>query len=61
MTLPKSLPYKKYIQWINKQDQSQAEEFWKEELKGFYAPTPLAMERGSRTREGLWRVCLSSI
>ncbi|MGE0994855.1 condensation domain-containing protein, partial [Bacillus sp. GMa5/2] len=45
LNLPKSLPYKKYIQWINKQDQSQAEEFWKEELKGFYAPTPLAMER----------------
>ncbi len=34
LNLPKSLPYKKYIQWINKQDQSQAEEFWKEELKG---------------------------
>ncbi|MDQ0418593.1 amino acid adenylation domain-containing protein [Croceifilum oryzae] len=41
----KPLPYKRYIQWINKQDRKKAEQFWTEELKGFHAPTPLAMER----------------
>lgn len=54
---PKSLPYKKYIQWINKQDQSLAEEFWKEELKGFYAPTPLAMERKDQGQEKGYGEC----
>ncbi|MEH6979171.1 amino acid adenylation domain-containing protein, partial [Bacillus pseudomycoides] len=49
--LPKSLPYKKYIQWINKQDRSKAEKFWTEELKGFHAPTPLAMERSDQGQE----------
>ncbi|PDZ09110.1 non-ribosomal peptide synthetase [Bacillus pseudomycoides] len=49
--LPKSLPYKKYIQWINKQDRSKAEKFWTEELKGFHAPTPLAMERSEQGQE----------
>ena len=57
LNLPKSLPYKKYIQWINKQDQSQAEEFWKEELKGFYAPTPLAMERKDQGQEKGYGEC----
>ncbi|MDM5294858.1 amino acid adenylation domain-containing protein [Peribacillus simplex] len=49
--LPKSLPYKKYIQWINKQDRSKAEKFWTEELKGFHAPTPLMMERNDQGQE----------
>ncbi|MEC2799606.1 condensation domain-containing protein, partial [Bacillus thuringiensis] len=57
LNLPKPLPYKKYIQWINKQDQSQAEEFWKEELKGFYAPTPLAMERKEQGQEKGYGEC----
>ncbi|MGG3494414.1 amino acid adenylation domain-containing protein [Peribacillus simplex] len=49
--LPKSLPYKKYIQWINKQDRSKAEKFWTVELKGFHAPTPLMMERNDQGQE----------
>ncbi|MEC2450454.1 amino acid adenylation domain-containing protein, partial [Bacillus cereus] len=61
LTLPKSLPYKKYIQWINKQDQSQAEEFWKEELKGFYAPTPLAMERKDQGQEKGYGDCVYQV
>ncbi|MDP1419335.1 non-ribosomal peptide synthase/polyketide synthase [Peribacillus simplex] len=42
--LPKSPPYKKYIQWLNEQDQEQAEKFWREKLRGFTAPTLLGLE-----------------
>ncbi|MCM3538297.1 non-ribosomal peptide synthetase [Priestia endophytica] len=59
--LPKSLPYKKYIQWINKQDQSQAEKFWTEELKGFHAPTPLAMERKDQGQEKGYGECVYQV
>ncbi len=41
LNLPKPLPYKNYIQWLNRQDQKAAEEFWKKELKGISSPTPL--------------------
>lgn len=42
--LPKSSPYKKYIQWLREQDKEQAEQFWREKLKGFTAPTLLGLE-----------------
>ncbi|SFX81224.1 amino acid adenylation domain-containing protein [Thermoactinomyces sp. DSM 45891] len=47
----KPLPYKRYIQWINKQDREKAEKFWTKELKGFHAPTPLSMERSDHGQE----------
>ncbi|MEO8664516.1 MAG: amino acid adenylation domain-containing protein, partial [Ignavibacteria bacterium] len=39
--LPRSLPYKEFILWLNKQDKAAAERFWKKELKGFDTPTML--------------------
>jgi non-ribosomal peptide synthetase component F len=33
--------YKDYIEWIGKQDRSEAEAFWRRKLKGFSAATPL--------------------
>ncbi|EEK70326.1 hypothetical protein bcere0007_52480 [Bacillus mycoides] len=42
--LPNSSPYKKYIQWLREQNQEQAEQFWREKLKGFTAPTLLGLE-----------------
>ncbi|MGG4268475.1 condensation domain-containing protein, partial [Peribacillus simplex] len=42
--LPKSPPYKKYIQWLKEQDQEQAEQFWRKKLRGFTAPTLLGLE-----------------
>ena len=42
--LPKSSPYKKYIQWLREQDKEQAEQFWRGKLKGFTAPTLLGLE-----------------
>ncbi|RPK10893.1 non-ribosomal peptide synthetase [Priestia endophytica] len=44
VNLPKSSPYKKYIQWLREQNQEQAEQFWREKLKGFTAPTLLGLE-----------------
>ncbi|SDX09030.1 Condensation domain-containing protein [Marininema mesophilum] len=49
--LPKSPPYKKYIQWIKKQDKLKAEQYWKEELQGFTAPTPYTLERQNRSAD----------
>lgn len=37
-------PYRDYILWLQQQDFSQAESFWKQELQGFSAPTPLAVD-----------------
>jgi len=37
--------YRNYIAWLQQQDQKQAEEFWKQKLQGFTAPTPLTVEK----------------
>ena len=37
--------YRNYISWLQKQDESKAEAFWREELKGFTAPTRLGIEQ----------------
>ena len=34
-------PYRDYISWLQGQDLAEAEGFWRGELKGFAAPTPL--------------------
>ncbi len=39
--LPPSRPYRDYIAWLQKQDLTQAERFWRETLAGFSAPTSL--------------------
>ncbi|HEX7314158.1 MAG TPA: amino acid adenylation domain-containing protein [Pyrinomonadaceae bacterium] len=52
--LEPSHPYRDYIAWLQRQDLSKAEEFWRETLKGFTTPTPLVIDRvsgGSRGRE----------
>jgi amino acid adenylation domain-containing protein/non-ribosomal peptide synthase protein (TIGR01720 family) len=38
-------PYRNYIAWLQKQDESKAEVFWREELKGFTSPTHLGIEQ----------------
>jgi amino acid adenylation domain-containing protein len=42
--LQRSHPYQNYIAWLLKQDMSKAESFWRQTLKGFRAPTPLAID-----------------
>ncbi|MFM6069709.1 MAG: amino acid adenylation domain-containing protein, partial [Sphaerospermopsis kisseleviana] len=44
-TLPAVLSYDKYIAWLQQQDLSKAEEFWREKLQGFTAPTPLTVDK----------------
>jgi amino acid adenylation domain-containing protein len=40
-----SRPYRDYIDWLQQQSLSEAEAFWRQTLKGFSAPTPLAVDR----------------
>lgn len=41
LNLPAPQPYRDYIAWLQRQDQSQAEAFWRSHLQGFVEPTPL--------------------
>ena len=41
--LVRSRPYRDYIAWLQQQNLSQAEAFWRQALKGFTAPTPLVV------------------
>lgn len=43
--LEKGRPYRDYIAWLQQQDLSRAEAFWRNELKGFTNPTPLWVRR----------------
>ena len=41
--LPNPRPYRDYIAWLQQQDVSQAETFWKQHLQGFTTPTRLGI------------------
>lgn len=43
--LPVVRPYQDYIAWLQQQDQAAAEHFWRRELQGFTAATPLPTDR----------------
>jgi amino acid adenylation domain-containing protein len=43
--LESSRPYRDYIVWLQAQDLSKAELFWRRRLEGFVAPTPLHVDR----------------
>ena len=45
--LPPPRPYRDYIEWLQQQDIALSEQFWRDKLKGFTAPTPLIKD--SRT------------
>ena len=47
--LPKVRPYADYIAWIQRQDLTKAERFWRRELEGFVAPTRFSIDRADRT------------
>lgn len=42
--LPQCRPYRDYIAWLQQQDLSAAESFWRETLEGFAAPNPLPID-----------------
>ena len=41
ISITPATPYKNYIAWLKQQNQDQARDFWRQELKDFYAPTSL--------------------
>ncbi|HBL59457.1 MAG TPA: non-ribosomal peptide synthetase [Cyanobacteria bacterium UBA8803] len=45
LPLTRSRPYGDYIAWLQQQDLSQAEAFWRQRLQGFTTPTPLSVDR----------------
>ena len=45
--LPPVRPFRDYIAWLQRQDTTQAEKFWREYLRGFTAATPLPLARAS--------------
>ena len=49
--LPESRPFRDYIAWLQGQDLSQAEKFWRETLKGFDTPTPLKVDLLKKSRD----------
>ncbi|MBW8873686.1 MAG: non-ribosomal peptide synthase/polyketide synthase [Acidobacteria bacterium] len=59
--LPPARPFGDYVAWLQRQDKSRAESFWRGELAGFTAPNPLGIappagaERASGHGEhGIW-------
>jgi amino acid adenylation domain-containing protein/non-ribosomal peptide synthase protein (TIGR01720 family) len=49
--LARPRPYRDYVAWLRQQDQARAEQFWREELRGLNAPTPLGIDRPGRERD----------
>jgi alpha-ketoglutarate-dependent taurine dioxygenase len=54
--LAQSRPYRDYIAWLQQRDMAQAEAFWRNELQGFAAPTPLpgGGQAGRPTHPGIY-------
>ncbi|WP_414584620.1 amino acid adenylation domain-containing protein [Scytonema sp. PCC 10023] len=46
-----TVSYRNYIAWLQKQDLALAEEFWRQKLSGFIAPTPLTVDKPLSNRE----------
>ncbi|WP_394836402.1 amino acid adenylation domain-containing protein [Pendulispora rubella] len=45
ISLPMPRPYRDYIAWLDGRDLAAGEQFWRQELRGFSAPTRLGVER----------------
>ena len=43
LELSQPRPYQEYIAWLKRQNLAQAESFWRNSLRGFTVPTPLAL------------------
>ncbi|MCF4968894.1 non-ribosomal peptide synthetase [Nostoc sp. CMAA1605] len=52
-TIPPVLSYRNYIAWLQQQDLTKAQEFWRQKLQGFTAPTPLTVDKPSSQRQQL--------
>lgn len=47
-----SRPFRDFIDWLEQQDMSRAEQFWKEELREWDEPSPLTISRFQKNRQG---------
>ena len=54
LSLPASRPYRDYVSWLQRQDLDRAEAFWRQDLLGITAPTPLVVDRGSKNDTSLY-------
>jgi amino acid adenylation domain-containing protein/non-ribosomal peptide synthase protein (TIGR01720 family) len=52
VSLPGARPYADYIRWLERQDLSQAESYWRGVLRGASRPTVLAAEGGTQNPPG---------
>jgi amino acid adenylation domain-containing protein len=43
--LPPARPYREYIEWLEQQEFSKSEEYWRSQLQGFTATTPLVIDQ----------------
>ena len=43
LEIPLPRPYQDYIAWLQQQNMQTAEDFWREQLRGFHAPTPVRL------------------
>ena len=55
LQLPRPRPYREYIAWLQQQDTTAAEVFWRDTLKGFRVPTPLGLDRPVDTNDASYR------
>ena len=47
-----AIPYRRYIDWLLRQDLGQAESYWRRALYGFRRPTPIGRSRGAAAPGG---------
>ena len=52
LQLPPARPFREFIEWLQEQDFSRSEPFWREQLKGFPSPTPLMVDRSLSAETG---------
>ncbi len=57
-SLPPRAPFRDHIAWLQGRDLAAAEAYWRRELAGFAAPTPLAVDREADAAGGAGTVAL---
>ncbi|AFZ00786.1 amino acid adenylation domain-containing protein [Calothrix sp. PCC 6303] len=50
--LPNPCPYQEHMRWLQQQDWSKSEGYWRQFLKGFSVPTPLLIDSNPRKDSG---------
>lgn len=52
LALQQPRPYEDYINWLQQQDSSKSERYWRQLLEGFESPTPINSVRTARNLDG---------